>query len=69
VRTRLLTYAECGCSSDEEARGWAAFSGEDTEGIEPTSLLIFCPVCAAKEFGYRPERAEEYTCAWSPARP
>jgi hypothetical protein len=42
-------------------RGWAAFLGEDTEGMEPTCVGIFCPVCATEEFGYRPERAEEYT--------
>ena len=52
---------ECGCASDEHASGWAAFHGEDPEGIEPTSVAIMCPVCAAREFEWKPENAEAYT--------
>jgi hypothetical protein len=36
MEVRLLVCEECGYSSHDEARGWAAFLGEDTEGIEPT---------------------------------
>jgi hypothetical protein len=36
-------------------------SGEDTDRLAPTSVGIFCPVCAAEEFGYQPEQADEYT--------
>ena len=37
------------------AKGWAAFIGEDTDGLEPPCIGVFCPVCAADEFGYRRE--------------
>jgi hypothetical protein len=60
VNLRLLTCEECGCPSDDDARGWVAFLAED-DGLEPTSVATVCPVCAAEEFGYRPERADEYT--------
>ncbi len=56
-----LICAECGCASDEHARGWGALTGEDPDGLEPTSVVIMCPVCAALEFGWRPEAAEDYT--------
>ena len=51
----LLHCEDCGCASDDRASGWAAFTGEDPEGIEPTSVVIMCPVCAAREFEWRPE--------------
>jgi hypothetical protein len=57
----LLICAECGCASDRDARGWAAFTGEDADGIEPTIVVVMCPVCAAREFGWRPDAAEGYT--------
>ena len=40
--------------------GWAAFTGEDPDGIEATSVVIMCPVCAAREFEWRPEAADGY---------
>ena len=42
--------------SDELGRSWAAFTGEDPDGIEPTTVAIMCPVCAAREFEWRPVR-------------
>ena len=56
----LLICGECHCASDEHANGWAAFTGEDPDGIEPTSVVIVCPICAAREFEWRPEAAEGY---------
>ena len=56
-----MICGECGCASDEHAAGWAAFTGEDPDGLEPTSVVIMCPVCAAIEFEWRPEAAEGYT--------
>jgi hypothetical protein len=44
----LLICGECGCASDEHARGWAAFTGEDPDGIEPTSVEVMCPVRRAR---------------------
>lgn len=57
----ILECDECGCASRGRAKGWAAFSGEDLERVEPTSIAILCPSCAAVEFEYRPEQAEDYT--------
>ena len=56
----LLICDECRCASDELASGWVAFSGEDPDRIEPTSIAIMCPACAAREFEWRPEVAEGY---------
>jgi hypothetical protein len=58
--TGLLRCVECGCASDELGRGWVAFTGEDPDGIDPPAIVVYCPACAAEEFGYRPEAAEAY---------
>lgn len=57
----LLICGECGCASDQYAAGWAAFTGEDPDRNEPTSVAIMCPVCAAREFEWKPQNAEDYT--------
>ena len=54
----LLSCAECGCASDGHAGGWAAFTGDDPDGLEPTSVVIMCPACAAIEFEWRPDAAD-----------
>jgi hypothetical protein len=59
MEARLLICEECGRLSGDQARGWAAFLGEDAEGREPRSVEVFCPSCAAEEFDYRPRRTEE----------
>ena len=56
----LLICHECGCASDNLASGWAAFAGEDRDGIEATSVAIMCPVCAFREFEWKPDVAEGY---------
>ena len=56
----VLQCDECGCVSDELGRSWVAFTGEDPDGVEPTSVAIMCPVCAAHEFDWRPEAATDY---------
>jgi len=45
-----LRCLECGKSSDREARGWKALVGGGFED-EPVEVGIFCPECAAREFG------------------
>ena len=55
-----LTCTECRCEGNELARGWVAFLGEDADGLEPTGVYPFCTECAAAEFGYRGERADEH---------
>ena len=37
-------------------------------GIQEPSLVVYCPPCAAREFGYRPDLAASYVCAWEPSR-
>jgi hypothetical protein len=49
--TQPLVCEECLEESDEEARGWTAYLGDDAEGLEPTSVITFCPECARVEFG------------------
>jgi hypothetical protein len=61
-----LYSAECGCCSGELGKGWAAFIGEDPDGIDPPCVVIYCPPCAAREFGYRLDVAATYVCAWEP---
>ena len=45
-----LKCLECGAESDESARGWRAYVGGDVDG-EPIAFGIYCPACAAREFG------------------
>jgi hypothetical protein len=59
VLARLLVCEECGCVSDDDARGWSAYLAEDVEGVAPTSVATFCPECAAEEFGYSIRAADE----------
>ena len=48
-QTMELYCAECGCASDETARGWRAYFGS-TEDYSPIDVFTFCPECAAREF-------------------
>lgn len=43
----VLVCAECGAESDERAEGWRAFLTCD----EPAEAAVFCPECAAAEYG------------------
>jgi hypothetical protein len=45
-----LVCLECGCQADPRARGWRALIGGGYEG-EPREVGVFCPECAAREFG------------------
>ena len=56
---------ECGCCS-HDGRGWIAEIAFDPEDGQRPRVVAFCPPCGASEFGYRPERAEDYTCVWEP---
>lgn len=40
-----LICVECTTQSDDTASRWRAYLGSDEE------VVIFCPVCAAREFG------------------
>jgi hypothetical protein len=37
--------AECGAVADERAEGWRTYLTEDDE------TAVYCPACAAREFG------------------
>lgn len=49
---QVLVGDECGRLADEDAKGWRALLGADPDDDEdPVSTHIFCPECAAREFG------------------
>jgi hypothetical protein len=56
----MLESEECGCVSGELGRGWAAFVADDPDDPEPPPIIVYCPVCAAAEFGHRPEASEDH---------
>jgi hypothetical protein len=62
----MLYCVACGCCSGELGKGWAAFRCDDPEKGQGPEIAIWCPVCAAAEFGYRPEVAAAYVRAWEP---
>jgi hypothetical protein len=64
----LLYCVECGCCSGDLGKGWTAFVCRDPDELDPPVLAVYCPPCAAAEFGYRPDVAAKYVCAWDPLR-
>lgn len=62
----LLYCEECGCCSGELGKGWVAYTCADPDGVDEPRIVVYCPPCAASEFGYRPAFAETYVCAWEP---
>ena len=53
----VLYCVECGCCSGELGKGWVAMRCDDPDpdmGDEPT-IALYCPPCAAGEFGNRPD--------------
>ena len=60
---KVLYCQECGCRSDD-GRGWIGHIADDPEDEQPPKVIVFCPPCAASEFGYRPDIAATYVCAW-----
>jgi hypothetical protein len=57
----VLYCVECGCCS-ELGRGWVATRCDDPD----PDIALYCPPCAAAEFGFRPDVAANYVCAWEP---
>ncbi len=41
---------ECGVQAEGTADGWRAYVGGGIDG-EPPTVGVYCPVCAAREFG------------------
>ena len=54
VPAAMLECDFCGCYSPKPGKGWFAVRRYDPEGIDGVSVAVFCPPCAAAEFGHRP---------------
>jgi hypothetical protein len=54
---------ECGLAvaRDANAEGWRAYRYDDSGDDEPM-VLIYCPVCAEREFGPFPENERRRVC-------
>ncbi len=67
----MLYCIECGCCSGELGKGWVAFRCDDPDPDEPNDgrpmIAFYCPPCATREFGYRPDVGATYVCSWEPA--
>ena len=59
----VLRCAECGCVSVDGA-GWVGKSAFAADEDAAPSTAMYCPPCAAAEFGYRTDEAESYHCVW-----
>ena len=66
VVAAVLCCVECGCCSGELGRGWVAFRCDDPDDGDGPEIAIWCPICAAEEFGYRPDIAATYVRGWEP---
>jgi hypothetical protein len=66
----VLYCIECGCCSGELGKGWVAFRCDDPDPDEPDDgrpmIAIYCPVCAAREFGYQSSVGATHVCSWEP---
>lgn len=62
----MLYCEECFCCS-ELGKGWIATVADDPDDLdEPPCILLYCPLCAARFFDYRPDVAATYVCTWEP---
>jgi hypothetical protein len=60
----VLYCEECGCCS-ELGKGWIANVAYDPDDSDdPPCVAVYCPPCAARYFGYRPDVAATYVCTW-----
>ena len=64
----VLYCIECGRWSGELGTGWVAMRCDDPDAaaVDEPSIALYCPPCAAGEFGYRADVAAKYVCAWEP---
>lgn len=49
----MLRCQECRriAETAAEAQGWRAYIGDDPRDDEPPEVAVYCPSCAAREFG------------------
>ena len=59
----------CGCYAPKPRRGWVAHYRDDPKEIDEPRIAIFCPPCAAAEYGFRPDVAATYECIFEPQTP
>ena len=52
----LLICGECGCASDEHARGWTAFAGDDDEGANHPASRSCAPSAPQSSSNGDPKR-------------
>jgi hypothetical protein len=66
----VLYCVECGCCSGELGKGWVAYRCDDPDPDQPYDgrpiIAFYCPACATREFGYRPDVGATYVCSWEP---
>jgi hypothetical protein len=53
-----LTCIECGREQAVDERGWKAYLTVDED--EPAEAIVYCPDCAAREFGARVSSEAEH---------
>ena len=58
----MLECDFCGCCCHEPGKGWAAYHRYDPDGIAEPRIALYCPPCAAAEFGHRPDVAASHVC-------
>ena len=58
----MLECDFCGCYSEKPGKGWVARRLDDRVEIETPFVAVYCPPCAASEFGHRPGLASRYVC-------
>jgi hypothetical protein len=49
-----LKCVECGREQADDERGWRSYlTVDDADDEEPVEAVVYCPDCAAREFGRR----------------
>jgi hypothetical protein len=49
----MLRCEECRREAGADSRGWVAYRVEDPDEPGRTFVVVYCPVCADREFGGR----------------
>jgi hypothetical protein len=46
-----MVCQECAVRADEKAAGWRAYRADFLDEDSEPTVLVYCPVCAEREFG------------------
>jgi hypothetical protein len=52
----MLRCEECRRAAAEECRGWVAYKVDEPDEPGRTFVVVYCPGCAAREFGDETDR-------------